>query len=728
MVSCSNNSTAEEAEVAEQTKYFKSQYLSSDIKKPASPKDPLDLCFPELEDIPTAFSDSFLDFDSINSWFVEVKPEIDGVHKMADSGEHPVGSGSDKSEFKAAVEGLEIGGDELCGKDLVGVELSGGVSGQEKCETGGVTRSEVMGSELVDSKIIDEGVFSRGELCKNSVDLGCSIDEQLGKVNLDEPLNASIISEIVENVSGKIRGVDDVAKGDVLNNGERIKCGISGVTDGGGSGVKSHEVVNDKGGNSIDDSESEDESSSSSSSSSSSDDEDECDEDSGDMAGGKISSNKEGREIDVEEGEILLTDADELVGWSDNENDEDGGIGAAGPVTSKNELKILPPVASVTVTLQPHHQTLPVGIILSIIGAQVIVEGIEKHNPLNEGSILWITESRSPLGIIDEIFGPVKNPYYVVRYNFESEVPSNIQQGTSISFVSEFANHVLNDKSLYQKGYDASGENDEELSDELEFSDDEKEAVYKKMLKMKKRGTSESKPGSKRKDKRQFKSQPGNWKSSQVPSSKTPHFSDNLPITESLNNGSSAGLGLAFNANQAIVPPLPVQTPIPGFCAPNGSWGIGFLGQQPLNIGDLSGVPAAANFMQWMQPNQPAFRLHQMPPVQNSTIPGLPFNFSSSVNQPNFGGFPAFTPWLGLPNQNVFNQSSTGIGSQTPLPQDVVQQEFQFDGSQVSNSLLPSPINSGNPQNFNRFRGGGRRGHNRGGRHYGGGRGTSRGR
>ena len=56
-------------------------------------------------------------------------------------------------------------------------------------------------------------------------------------------------------------------------------------------------------------------------------------------------------------------------------------------------------------------------------------------------------------GIVDEIFGPVKNPYYVVRYNSDNEVPAGIQQGTLISFVAEFGNHVLNNDNLYKKGY-----------------------------------------------------------------------------------------------------------------------------------------------------------------------------------------------------------------------------------------------------------------------------------
>ncbi|KAJ4973156.1 hypothetical protein NE237_006330 [Protea cynaroides] len=57
-----------------------------------------------------------------------------------------------------------------------------------------------------------------------------------------------------------------------------------------------------------------------------------------------------------------------------------------------------------------------------------------------------------------------------------------------MSFVEDFANHVLNEKNLYKKGYDASDENDEEECDEFEFSDDEKEAEYRRMQKTAKRG------------------------------------------------------------------------------------------------------------------------------------------------------------------------------------------------------------------------------------------------
>ncbi|KAI5393864.1 hypothetical protein KIW84_060821 [Lathyrus oleraceus] len=98
------------------------------------------------------------------------------------------------------------------------------------------------------------------------------------------------------------------------------------------------------------------------------------------------------------------------------------------------------------------------------------------------------------------------NPYYVVRYNSENDIPAGVQGGTTlVSCVPEFADRVLNkNKDLYRKGYDGSGPNDEELSDEVEFSDDEKEAEYRKMQRMTKRGNSDQNLGRRRNNKNKF--------------------------------------------------------------------------------------------------------------------------------------------------------------------------------------------------------------------------------
>ncbi|KAD6795671.1 hypothetical protein E3N88_06567 [Mikania micrantha] len=264
------------------------------------------------------------------------------------------------------------------------------------------------------------------------------------------------------------------------NNLEILSDGVKNLDENEVKNVIENNAAVNSGGDLVESEEDESSSSSSSSSSDADDDEESDDDEEDDEAGSK----KANGEVEIEEGEVR----DEVDAWSDDED----GCDVKGPIRSKNEIQDLPPVPAVTVTIQPHHQTLPVGVVLSIIGTQVIVEGVENHNPLNEGSILWITESRSPLGAVDEIFGPVKNPYYSIRYNSETDIPTGIQQGSLISFVPEFADYVLSsNNNLYKKGYDASGENDEELSEEFEFSDDEKEAEYKKMIKMSKRGSNE---------------------------------------------------------------------------------------------------------------------------------------------------------------------------------------------------------------------------------------------
>ncbi|XP_058773882.1 uncharacterized protein LOC131648109 [Vicia villosa] len=188
-------------------------------------------------------------------------------------------------------------------------------------------------------------------------------------------------------------------------------------------------------------------------------------------------------EYELEEGEIVESDDDRKDGSSDEESQE-------GSVRLTNELEILPRVPPVNVELGPHHIMLPLGVVTSIVGARVVVEGSENHDPLDQGSVLWITGRQTPLGVIDDTFAQVKNPHYVVRYNLESEIPEGVHEGTLISFVAEFAKHVLNSKDLYKKGSDASGMFDEEVFNETEFSDDEKEAEYNRMQKQAKRGQS----------------------------------------------------------------------------------------------------------------------------------------------------------------------------------------------------------------------------------------------
>ncbi|XP_042492906.1 uncharacterized protein LOC122072607 [Macadamia integrifolia] len=351
-------------------------------------------------------------------------------------------------------------------------------------------RSVEVGDTVKGIPFVEAGVPGEVE------NFGTQIEEGIEKVSLVGALESSVqisvesenMLEFDEQCLVVVQSVTEETEVDVNgemgfkvtpdNNLEKLE------ENSGRSNSKSGELSDGDENDSSSESESEVSSSSSSSSSCSEEEEEEEEEedDETDMEDGG----------EMEEGEISGFEGDGIAGDSDIEEDE---VVMGGPIKSKSELQILPPVPLVDVALEPHHETLPVGVISSIMGTKVIVEGLEKHNPLNEGSILWITETRLPLGLVDEIFGPVKNPYYVVRYNSGKEVPAGIHNGTPVSFVEDFADHVINDKNLYKKGYDASGENDEEVSDEFEFSDDEKEAEYRRMVRMAKRGSDDRKRG-----------------------------------------------------------------------------------------------------------------------------------------------------------------------------------------------------------------------------------------
>lgn len=365
------------------------------------------------------------------------------------------------------------------------------------------------------------------------------------------------------------------------------------------------------------------------------------------------------------------------------------------------------------------------------------MEGVEKHEPLNEGSVLWLTQSRKPLGFVDEIFGPVKNPYYVVRYNSESEVPAGIQGGTTlVSFVPEFADRVLNFKELYSKGYDASGPFDEEVNDEVEFSDDEKEAEYKKMQqmqKMAKRGVNDQNPSKKRNNRKKFTpnervlpTAPNAPVAAQRVLPTVPNAPASAPL---VNHGNRyfSGIGQGQLGGTTTVSPFQPLNAGPNF-ATNGMWPNGTtFPQQPQPQPDLlpNGFPTNAGSY---YPQNTQFS-HQFP------APGIPFQQQFNPNQrslfpsmmpgvqPNiFTQQPMYAPPFAGQNQMTFDSSSPFQQMQPP-PQPIFQAQQGFPPSELQSdrnlNLHPSSI-PGNPSQFHpgssasrgrpTFRGGGRRG------------------
>ncbi|XP_058085004.1 H/ACA ribonucleoprotein complex non-core subunit NAF1-like isoform X2 [Magnolia sinica] len=575
--------------------------LCNNPKLLSSPTDPPDLLVPKFNDFSSTLNEHFPDFDSIEDWILEpdyVSAPIEGngaenpqvmsseethqeivVENLSPDGHdsvraefgfpegtHPCLDGCDSKPAEIGFSGethLEVGLKDRCptGSDLERAEFQ---FSNETCQDANVEELHADGSDLT-----SPGFGVPGKSALSSI----SIEEEMGKVSLVGACNdISVNSDVArgEERDGSVR--IDKCNGDAKSK-ENInvdgRVTEKGVTDE--NSVEIGEIVSQRDGkvsSASESTESEDSPSSSSGEEMDSDDSDDSDDD--DDVEKKEEKEGQADEVaEVEEGEIRDFDREEIVVSSE---DEEGGV-VKGPVKSKNEIEILPPVPPVDVVLQPHHQMLPVGVVLTMMGAKVIVEGLEKHNPLNEGSILWITATRLPLGLVDEIFGPVKNPYYVVRFNSEKEVPSGICEGTAISFVAEFADHVLNDKSLYQKGYDASGDNDEEISDEAEFSDDEKEAEYRRSLRVAKKGKDRRENRESDGQKRaQFK---GRFHKNVQPSSS--------PAPVAVGPPAPMGMGVPFVPAQLQGP----QIPGPFGC---GSCGCSFGSSGPICVPQISHV------------------------------------------------------------------------------------------------------------------------------------------
>uniref|UniRef100_A0A0E0LNX0 H/ACA ribonucleoprotein complex non-core subunit NAF1 n=1 Tax=Oryza punctata TaxID=4537 RepID=A0A0E0LNX0_ORYPU len=322
-------------------------------------------------------------------------------------------------------------------------------------------------------------------------------------------------------------------------------------------------------------------------------------------------------------------------------------------------MNVLPPVPKIDVQLEQHHQTLPVGTISAIMGERVIIEGSVQHNPLNE-------ESRTPLGIVDELFRPVKNPYYLVRYNSAKEVPAEICAGTAVSFVAEFADHILK----YE------GTNDEDQTDP-EFSDDEKEAEYKRSLRLAKRQTDRQHEDKKTSgDKKRAQPRGSGFRKDMPPRSRDgpapqPHFHrpDKAPLDAIRPLGSQDGPMSA----PTKLPPYPVH-PSQQFLPqqPNVVWPGGLTPTPHPNMG-IEGAAFAANIMQnllmganqyqqqFQNHNNFGIFLNQMPvpPPQFMSQGGMPSNPMSFGGPTMAPANPPFGPLPQLPmDQGNFGQAT----------------------------------------------------------------------
>lgn len=64
---------------------------------------------------------------------------------------------------------------------------------------------------------------------------------------------------------------------------------------------------------------------------------------------------------------------------------------------------------------------------------------------VDEGSVLCLA-SRQALGRVEEIFGPVDEPLYSLRYACGSDLPTELQPGAAVLSLERMSSYILPDK------------------------------------------------------------------------------------------------------------------------------------------------------------------------------------------------------------------------------------------------------------------------------------------
>ncbi|KAK1834194.1 Gar1/Naf1 RNA binding region-domain-containing protein [Podospora conica] len=169
------------------------------------------------------------------------------------------------------------------------------------------------------------------------------------------------------------------------------------------------------------------------------------------------------------------------------EEDESAGKEFSMPVRSKNEIPedVLP---KPDVTIRPDTKIERLGDIEFIVEKTAVINSCWKdaERVIDRGSVLC-KEDRTVIGALTDVLGNVRDPRYIVRFNSDDEIKDlGLQVGSPIFFSVEHVEHAFLQHIKKFKGADTSNFYDEEAGeDDMEFSDDEKEAEFKRMRKMK---------------------------------------------------------------------------------------------------------------------------------------------------------------------------------------------------------------------------------------------------
>lgn len=149
------------------------------------------------------------------------------------------------------------------------------------------------------------------------------------------------------------------------------------------------------------------------------------------------------------------------------------------------------PIKAVDFELEANEAVEPLGSVLSLVGRVLVVQARRGTQPLKEDSVLCF-EDRRIVGRVAEVFGPVAQPFYTVRFTTPGELQKlGAAKGDAVFVVTRAADYLGKARLKViraQRGCDASDVNNEEPKTPMDFSDDEEERAFKRQRKRKRKG------------------------------------------------------------------------------------------------------------------------------------------------------------------------------------------------------------------------------------------------
>ncbi|KKY26302.1 putative snornp assembly factor [Diplodia seriata] len=204
-------------------------------------------------------------------------------------------------------------------------------------------------------------------------------------------------------------------------------------------------------------------------------------------------------EEESDDEEYPMLDAAEVarILMQEEYGDDDGGKGPAAQLRTANEV-VEEKIEKPNVTVTPEMKITELGNVESIVDNMILIKAntTGEYQVLEGGSVLC-KDDRSVIGAVADTLGRVQEPLYTVAFNSGEEISeAGLVKGLTLYYVDSHSTYVFTQPLKNLKGTDASNQFDEEVGDnEIEFSDDEAEAEYKRQQKQKKRAAHEEKHG-----------------------------------------------------------------------------------------------------------------------------------------------------------------------------------------------------------------------------------------